>query len=236
MTHHQSKPALAPTELIIPLQKLIPSDYSYDSLTLPAGEYEIDLVGGTGISYAVSGANAPGPQLWNPDQDHSIGTFTVMGQGASISSATDLGTIGSSMRTEWGSLNPDDPQTAVSLYQFTLPAGHFWQVGLQVSANTIGSPLLPGLSLLDSAGNVLATRNSGQGLPNNPNDPYLFIGLNPGTYYVGVSGSGNLAAAPGGYDPVLGIPGSGGLPQPGGPFPVCPRSCRQPLTISRRDC
>ena len=103
----------APTELIIPLQKLIPSDYSYDNLTLPAGEYEIDLVGGTGISYAASGANGPGPQLWDPDQDHSIGTFTVMGQGASISSATDLGTIGSSVRTEWGSLNPDDPQTAV---------------------------------------------------------------------------------------------------------------------------
>ena len=43
--------------------------------------------------------------------------------------------------------------------------------------------------------------------------------LKPGTYYIGVSGAGNLASAPGGYDPILGIPGSGGFHQPGGPFP-----------------
>ena len=88
-------------------------------------------------------------------------------------------------------------------------------MGLAVSAHSIGSSLLPAISLLDSNGNVLETRSSGTGLPGDPNDPYFFTGLAPGTYYVGVSGLGNLANAPGGYNPILGIPGSGGFYQPG---------------------
>jgi Bacterial pre-peptidase C-terminal domain len=207
------------TELIVPLQTFNSADFAYDNLTLPAGRYEIDLLGGTGLSYAASGALGPGPQLWDPNQDHAIGTFTVGGQGATLNAANSLGMIGPTVQTTWGLLNPDDPQTAVDLYQFTLPEGHFWQVGLAIESYSIGSSLLPALSLMDADGSVLATRDSGTGLPSNPNDPYLFMGLKAGTYYIGVSGAGNLASAPGGYDPVLGVPGSAGLPQPGGPFP-----------------
>ncbi len=209
----------SPTDLIIPLQKYDPSDYGYDNLTLPAGEYAIELLGGTALSFGASGAFGPGPQLWDPTQSHAIGEFTVLGGGPTLATATPLGQIGSTAQSVWGSLDPDQPDSAVDLYQFTLPAGHFWQVGLAISAQNIGSPLLTSLSLMDSSGTVLATRDSGTGLTSNPDDPYLFTGLKPGTYYVGVSGAGNLANEPGGYDPVLGIPGSGGLTQPGGRYP-----------------
>jgi hypothetical protein len=72
--------------------------------------------------------------------------------------------------------------------------------------------------LFDANGNVLAGRNAGTGLPSNPNDPYILTGLAAGTYYVGVSGAGNQPYGASGYDPVMGIPGTGGLNQPGGPF------------------
>ena len=207
------------TELIVPIQVLDATTFAYDNLNLSPGNYEIDLVGGTGLAYAASGAFGPGPQLWNPNQDHEIGTFTILGQGATLSSATPLGAIGANLQTELGSLDTDNPTNAVHLYKFTLPQGNFYQVGLEISAYGIGSPLLPALTLFDSNGNVLATRNSGMGIPSDPNDPYLFMGLAPGTYYVGVSGAGNLPNVSGGYDPVLGIPGTDGLSQQGGPLP-----------------
>jgi Bacterial pre-peptidase C-terminal domain len=192
------------TELIIPLQKFDSSDYSYDNITLPAGQYEIDLVGGTSIAYAASGADGPGPQLWNPTADHAIGTFTILGQGATIGPADNSLVPG---QTTWGWLDPSNPSAAVDIYQFTLPSGNLWQVGLGISANSIGSHLLTDLSLFAPNGTLIATSNAGTGIPSNPNDPYLFTGLEGGTYYVGVSGAGNLPYGPGGYDPVLGIPG-----------------------------
>ena len=207
------------TELIVPLQTFDWSTFGYDKLTLTAGKYEIDLLGGTGLAYAASGAFGPGPQVWDPNQDHAIGTFIITGQGTTLGAATSLGVMGSAIQTTWGELNPNDSQDAVDLYRFTLPEGHFWQVGLAVKAQSIGSSLLPALSLMDSNGSVLATRDSGTGLPSSPNDPYLLVGLDPGTYYVGVSGAGNLPSAPRGYDPVLGIPGSGGLRQSSELFP-----------------
>jgi methionine-rich copper-binding protein CopC len=207
------------TELIIPMQTYDPSTFEYDNLNLLAGTYEIELVGGTGLSAFASGAFGPGPQLWDPSQDHPISEFTVLGQGATLSGATQLGTIGSTIQTIVGTLNPDQSQSAVDLYQFSVAPGHFWQVGLSVSAHGIGSSLLPALSLLDSSGNVIATRDSGQGLPSDPDDPYLFEGLKAGTYYVAVSDAGDLPYGPSGFDPIFGIPGTGGLRQSGGPFP-----------------
>ena len=49
-------------------------------------------------------------------------------------------------------------------------------------------------------------------------DPFLFAGLQPGTYYIGVSGTENLPGMPGGYDPVTGSPGSVVQTQPGGTY------------------
>ena len=87
------------TELIVPIQTFNSTDFAYENRTLPAGNYEIDLLGGTGLSYAASGALGPGPQLWDPDQDHAIGTFTVVGQGATLGSASSLGVIGPIIQT-----------------------------------------------------------------------------------------------------------------------------------------
>jgi hypothetical protein len=203
------------TKLIIPLQKFNSTDYSYDNVTLPAGQYEIDLVGGTSISYAASGSSGPGPLLWNPTHDHAIGTFSILGQGATIS-PSDLSLVPG--QTTWGWLDPSNPSSAVDIYKFTLPAGNLWQVGLGISANSIGSHLLTELSLFGPDGTLLATSNAGTGIPSNPNDPYLFTGLEGGTYYVGVSGAGNSPFSPGGYDPELGIPGLNGSGQSGGLF------------------
>src|SRR5262249_41972936 len=86
------------------------------------------------------------------------------------------------------------------------------------SANSIGSNLLTDLSLFNSDGTLIATRNTGTGLPSNPSDPYIFTGLGAGTYYVGVSGAGNVPYSPGGDNPILGIPGLNGMSQPGGLF------------------
>ncbi len=203
------------TELIIPMQKFNYGDYEYDNVTLPAGQYEIDLVGGTSISYAASGAFGSGPLLWDPNQDQPIGTFTILGQGPTIS-LSDSSLIPG--QTTWGWIDPSSPTSAVDLYKFTLPAGNLWQVGLAISANSIGSSALTDLSLFSADGTLIASRNSGTGIPANPNDPYLFAGLEPGTYYVGVSTASNVPYSPGGYDPVLGTTGLNGITQPSGLF------------------
>lgn len=203
------------TELIVPMQKFNYGDYEYDNVTLPAGQYEIDLVGGTSISYAASGAYGPGPLLWDPNQDQPIGTFTILGQGATISPLDSSLIPG---QTTWGWIDPSNSTAAVDLYKFTLPAGNLWQVGLAISANSIGSSLLTDLSLFEADGTLIASRNSGTGIPANPNDPYLFAGLEPGTYYVGISGASDVPYSPGGYDPVLGTPGLNGITQSGGLF------------------
>jgi len=207
------------TELIIPVQDFDPSDNLSQNLTLQPGNYEIELAGGgSGISQYFSGASGPGPELWNPNQPYVVSGFTVLGSGATLTGATNLGTINSFAPTITGYLNPDNYNSAVDLYKFNLAQGQVWELGLSVSAQSIGSGLLPALTLFDAEGNVLATRSAGTGLPSDPNDPYLITGLEPGTYYVGVSGAGNLPNVPGGYDPILGIPGLAGTSQRGGPF------------------
>jgi hypothetical protein len=201
------------TELMIPIQSFDTASFSYVNDTLSPGTYEIDLLGGTPLNAVASGA--PGPELWDPSQDYAISTFTVLGTGATFASAE---TITPNAPPVLGSLDPENYASALDLYKFTLPQGHFWQVGISVSAESIGSALLPALALFDQYGNVLATRDTGTGLSNDPNDPYVFEGLAPGTYYIGVSGAGNLPYGSTGYNPISGVPGQSGIVQSGGPF------------------
>ena len=79
----------------------------------------------------------------------------------------------------------------------TLGPGHFWRLGVQLDAQRIGSPLRGALSLFDSNGNVLATVMPAREGPTFRPIPIFFSGLNPGVYYIGVSGAGNLRRAAG---------------------------------------
>jgi hypothetical protein len=202
------------TDVIIPLRD-----------PLSAGSYQVSLNWGSNLDFVFSqlGSSATS-EFWTSIASAStpvtIDQFTVSPPiGPTLDQANNLGLIGSTVENVTGTLDFANVLSAVDLYQFTLATGHLWEVGLDVAAESIGSPLQPALSLFDDTGSILATSNSGTGLPNDPVDPYLFAGLEPGTYYVGISGAGNLAGSPGGYNPVTGVPGSAGQVQPGGLLP-----------------
>jgi hypothetical protein len=194
--------------------------------TLAPGTYQLSLNWGTGLDFLYGAldsslANAIWSSLNNSTAPVTIAQLTVQPpppKGPTLSNATSLGTIGSTVQNVWGTLDPGNVPSAVAFYQITLAPGHLWEVGLQVSASSVGSKLLPDLTLFDAKGNVLATRTAGTGIPTDPNDPYLFEGLQPGTYYVGVSGDGNLPNVAGGYNQFTGAYGGAGRAQPGGPF------------------
>ncbi len=207
---------------------------------LAPGNYQVCVEGATVFDFLFD-AIEPGPawdSLSSSFEPVAIGQFAVNDQGASFQDASPLPTPGSTVTTVAGLLNPDDYRFAVDLYQFTLgpTPGSLWQVGLAVQANSIGSLLQADVTLFRSDGSVVASGLSGTGLPSDPGDPYLFAGLQPGTYYVGVSGAGYLPYGTSGYDPELGTPGVLGLNQPGGPFPfqltivAVPRA--QPTTVT----
>jgi hypothetical protein len=136
---------------------------------------------------------------------------------ATLGTATDVGTIGTQVQTIAGTLDLSS-QENVDLYKITLGPGHFWRLGVELDAQRIDSNLRGALTLFDGQGNVLATRDAGTGVPSYPADPYLFKGLNPGVYYIGVSGAGNLGGPAPGYDPVNGTIGSVGQAQAGGAY------------------
>ncbi len=165
--------------------------------------------------------NLPSPPL--PTPDLTLGELTivpppVVNPPATLSNATALGTIGTQVQSIAGSLDLSSLEN-VDLYAITLGQGHFWRLGVQLEAQQIGSPLRGALSLFDSNGQVLKTSNAGTGGPDSPADPYLFSGLSPGVYYIGVSGAGNLGEQPGGYDPRgSGTFGTSGSQQAGGNY------------------
>ncbi len=111
-----------------------------------------------------------------------------------------------------GALDLSDNPSAVQLYSFTVAPGHHWRLSAEVDSNAWYSAL----ALFSSNGTLLATDNLG--LSSSPQDAYLFAGLDAGTYYLGVSGRGNLPNLPAGYDPVSGTPGAVPFTQPGGAY------------------
>jgi hypothetical protein len=148
--------------------------------------------------------------------DQVLAEFTVNTPGVTLADAQNLGTLSSTPLAFSGALDLASDPGAVSLYRFTVAPGHHWRLAVEVSAQRIGSPLLSSLTLFDSTGRPITTADIGRG--DWVQDPFLFAGLDPGTYYIGVSGQGNVPGTPGGYDPVSGSPGSIANPQPGGPF------------------
>ncbi len=142
-----------------------------------------------------------------------LSDFTFGPPQAAIGSAIDLQLLGPQETVVSGQLDLTDNPGAVQYYKFELAPGHHWLVGLEISAHRDGSSLESAISLFDSQGNLISTGN--EGLSGDPSDPYLFAGLDPGTYYVGISAQKNLPNASGVYDPA-----SSGvdLNNPGGPF------------------
>ena len=150
--------------------------------------------------------------------DETLGDFWVVKKGVGLGDASNLGTPGPDPTSTPGNLKfQADPKDAVKLYRITLPAGHFWRLGLEVTAQRDGGTLDSALALFDAQGKLIATDDVG--LPDAPKDPYLFAGLDAGTYYIGVSGRGDIPGTPVGYDPAKATPGSIDQTQTGGPFP-----------------
>ena len=148
--------------------------------------------------------------------DQTLGDFWVVAKGVGLDDAVDLATPGSTPTSTPGVLDFQTNPEAVNLYKITLPAGHFWRLGLEVTAQRDGGTLASVLSLFDAQGNLIAADELGRS--DDPNDPYLFAGVDPGVYYIGVSGDGNIPGTPLGYDPATAIPGSVDQTQPGGPY------------------
>jgi len=198
----------------LPYGDLDPDDPTEFILTpsrpLGPGRYRLVLSGASGLSDLDGGLAA------DPDgNDRDLADFTIARPGVGLSDAESLGTIGPELRSVAGELDFDSDPSAVKLYQFQLRKGHNWRLGVEVTAQRDGSPLNASLALFDATGQLLETGDLGR--PDAPFDPFLFRGLKPGTYYIGVSGQGNLPDAPGGYDVTLATPGVA-LPQSGGVF------------------
>jgi hypothetical protein len=178
--------------------------------SLAPGHYQVFINGSTGLT------DVDGTSLIGDGNPLLVGDFSITVAGVTLADALGLATPGPQVTSVSGNLdfvaNPYD----VALYRIALPAGHFWRLGLEVRAQRDGGTLDSALALLDGAGRPIATDDIGRA--DAPFDPYLFAGLEPGLYYIGVSGTGNIPGQPGGYDPASGSAGTVPQVQPGGPF------------------
>jgi hypothetical protein len=180
------------------------------------GTYQLEILPQTALAW---GFGSVTDGSWSNATDPiPIADFTLNIPGIKLAAANELGTVGATPQTVWGSLEPSDPRSAVELYRFTLPAGGPWQLDAQVLAYAVGSHLPAALSLFGPDGSVLATRDAGTGPLDDPIDPELFRDLPGGTYTLGVSAALNLPGTAQGYDPIAGIPGIAGVNQPAGVF------------------
>jgi len=185
-------------------------DLANNTVTIPLGgalepgRYRAVLVGGFGsFSHLISNGS------WDFMEDQTLAEFEVVAEkkGDDLDVAVDAGTAGPDARTFTGALTSAGDQ---AFYRVDLSADQsLWRLGLQLNAQRLGGGLLAALTVYDAQGNVLASSEGRRGLASAPNDPYLFVGLRPGTYYVGVSTAAGAGGA-GAYqlaiaaDPVVG--------------------------------
>ena len=137
--------------------------------------------------------------------DIVVGQFDVASPGVTLDDAVDLGEPGPTPMEVPGTLDFQAASPGVSLYRIHLDPGHFWRLGLEVTAERDGGKLDTALALFDDQGRPIATDEVGR--KDFPKDPYLFAGLEPGTYYVGVSGVNNLPGPKGATIPRRDPPG-----------------------------
>jgi len=147
---------------------------------LEPGRYRVVLVGG-----ADSFSRKICDGSWDYMEDQTLAEFEVVEEGGGFGSAVDAGAVGPAVESFAGSLTARGER---AFYKFALGADQpLWRLGLQLDAERIGSALQATLTVYDDQGNVVATSEGTRGLATAPNDPHLFVGLRPGTYYVGVS-------------------------------------------------
>jgi methionine-rich copper-binding protein CopC len=178
--------------------------------TLSPGHYEFFLSGNTflmGVDFSMLDSNG---------SDQLLGKFDVGTGGLYLKDATPLDPPGAVPSSVPGTLDLAANPNAVDLYKIVLPNTHFWQLGIEVSAERYGWPLDSALTLFSVDGTPIATDDLGRS--DFLRDPYLFSGLPGGTYFIGVSGTGNLPGLPGGYNLLKGSAGSVPQSQAGGDY------------------
>jgi len=122
-----------------------------------------------------------------------------------LSDAVDLGTVGSEVVRTTDALELDTNPNDVRLFRIEVPdeAG-FSRLGLEVESRRLGEPLEARVSLFDAEGGLIATRDANAGALS---DPFLFAGVEPGVYFVGVSAAPNDPSAPKGFNLASGFAG-----------------------------
>jgi hypothetical protein len=162
------------------------------TVTLPrplaAGHYRLILSANAFLS-GIDGSFLP-----FTGEDTPLGDFDIVPAAPTLADAIDLGRLSSSVTTANGRLDPASNPHDVALYRFEVaPQYAFSRVGVEVSAQRIGSPLNSAILLLDAGGSSIAYSDLGR--PGTANDPYLFQGLRPGVYYIAVV-SGQMGYGP----------------------------------------
>ena len=151
---------------------------------LAAGHYRILLMGGNDLSDFLSGGT------WDANVDQTLADFTVAQPGATLPDATDLGTIGpqSAERPRLPRpLGRSGQRRPVQVHAGPRPP---LATGASARRRQDRQQLCSGaVSLFDGSGTAASPRAMPRpDRPDFPDDPFLFAGLNPGVYYVGVSG------------------------------------------------
>ena len=91
------------------------------SPTMTPGTYQLDLQPQTNLGAAFAWVE-PNSAWATATAPIPIAQFTVMGQGPTLASATNLGLIGPQAQSVSGFIDPANYQSAVALYRFTVPA------------------------------------------------------------------------------------------------------------------
>ena len=177
------------------------------SKPLADGEYRLVLQGSSQIM------GLDGTSMSGDGSDVVVSDFTVSLPKAGLADSIDLGTIGSTETVHADLLDLSTDPGAVRYYKISVATGHHWRLGLEISAFREGSTLSSSLSLFDARGHLISTDSLG--LSGDPVDPYLFAGVDPGTYYVGVSAKTNFPDASGTYNATN---TAAGTTNSGGPF------------------
>ncbi len=142
----------------------------------------------------------------NAASDDTAATAQQLGNITGVSLVQVAGTIGDDPAYNFNSPNPnlENPAAQVDLYHFEVTGPGRHQLTAEVFAGRIGSPLDAGLSLFEvdpSTGQLVLVAANDNSLNDaaatngtSPlfTDPVLYAGLTAGSYYVAVSGTGNV--------------------------------------------